>query len=83
MSGVFTLFLHFSCRLPEIPNDTTETNSILRTNELVDYKSVTAETCMNAVAKLSLEQESGIWKLENQITGLLFIIYYFINSSPK
>lgn len=56
--------------LPEIPNDTAESNPVLRTNELVDYKTVGAETCLNAVAKLSLEQESGIWKLENQLSGL-------------
>ncbi|XP_046648251.1 probable cytosolic oligopeptidase A [Daphnia pulicaria] len=54
--------------LPEIPHDTAETNPVLRTHELVDYKTVSAETCLNAVAKLSLEQESGIWKLENQLT---------------
>jgi hypothetical protein len=60
-----------TCRLPEIPHDTAETNPVLRTHELVDYKTVSAETCLNAVAKLSLEQESGIWKLENQLTGLM------------
>lgn len=59
-------------RLPEIPNDTPETNPVLRTEELLDYTSISAEKCLNAVAKLSLEQESGIWKLENQLTGIVF-----------
>ncbi|KAI9557823.1 hypothetical protein GHT06_014572 [Daphnia sinensis] len=54
--------------LPEIPHDTPETNPVLRTEELLDYTSISAENCLNAVAKLSLEQESGIWKLENQLT---------------
>lgn len=54
--------------LPEIPPDTPETNPVLRTGELMNYKSVTSELCHTAVAKLALEHESGIWKLEKAIS---------------
>lgn len=58
------------CRPPEIPPDTPETNPILRTKEQLDYKTVGPELCQTAVAKLALEHESGIWKLEKTISGL-------------
>jgi len=53
---------------PEIPPDTPETNPILRTKEQLDYKTVGPELCQTAVAKLALEHESGIWKLEKTIS---------------
>ena len=33
------------------------------------------------MAKLSLEQESGIWKLENQLTGLVLLILHNIKTN--
>ena len=61
--------IFFPLRLPEIPPDTRETNTVLRTEDLTDYKSVDSEKCINSVAKLALEHESGIWKLENKLSG--------------
>ena len=72
MSSKFVLYKNSAskCRPPEIPPDTPETNPILRTGELLDYKSVVSDLCQTAVAKLALEHESGIWKIEKAISGL-------------
>lgn len=67
MTNIHTMITFSS--LPDIPPDTRETNTVLRTEELTDYKSVDPEKCLNAVAKLALEHESGIWKIENKLSG--------------
>lgn len=81
--GLHKMFTR-KCRPPEIPPDTPETNPILRTEELLDYKSVGSELCQTAVAKLALEHESGIWKIEKAISGLRKLRQKFImESSPS
>jgi oligopeptidase A len=55
--------------LPEIPPDTPESDVLLKTQDLVNFNSVTPAGCYNAIAKLSLNNESGIWKVEKEVKG--------------
>ena len=55
--------------MPEIPPDTPESDILLKTQDLVNFNSVTPAGCYNAIAKLSLDNESGIWKVEKEVKG--------------
>ncbi|KAG0442678.1 hypothetical protein HPB47_015642 [Ixodes persulcatus] len=54
-------------RLPEVPEDTAETNPLLRYTLLPEYTDLTGEKCYNAIGKLILEFESGVCKLEENV----------------
>ncbi|XP_022652208.1 uncharacterized protein LOC111246605 isoform X4 [Varroa destructor] len=54
--------------LPEIPDDTAETNSLLRvTDKVPQYNDITAESAFRAVGKLFIEYESGLCQIEEQL----------------
>ncbi|KAH9365410.1 hypothetical protein HPB48_021655 [Haemaphysalis longicornis] len=54
--------------LPEVPEDTAESNPLLRfTNTPPDYANLTGTQCYNAVGKLLVEFEGGVSALEEQV----------------
>ncbi|XP_013794444.1 probable cytosolic oligopeptidase A [Limulus polyphemus] len=53
--------------VPEIPDETPETNPLLRQSALPKYSQLTPEKCVNAIGKLVIEYESGICRLEEQL----------------
>ncbi|XP_029849142.2 probable cytosolic oligopeptidase A [Ixodes scapularis] len=53
--------------LPEVPEDTAETNPLLRYTLLPEYTDLTGEKCYNAIGKLIVEFESGVCKLEEDV----------------
>ncbi|CAN8002223.1 unnamed protein product [Ixodes hexagonus] len=53
--------------LPEVPEDTAETNPLLRYTVLPEYTDLTGEKCYNAIGKLVVEFESGVCKLEEDV----------------
>ncbi|XP_067137143.1 uncharacterized protein [Centruroides vittatus] len=53
--------------LPEIPEDTPETNSLLKDDVLPQYSQLNIEKCVHAVGKFIINYESGICKLEEKL----------------
>ncbi|OQR70975.1 hypothetical protein BIW11_01596 [Tropilaelaps mercedesae] len=54
--------------LPEVPDDTSETNILMRTYDKVpQYANITADTAYRAVGKLIIEFESGLCHLEERL----------------
>ncbi|XP_064477844.1 uncharacterized protein LOC135391509 [Ornithodoros turicata] len=53
--------------LPEVPEDTAESNPLLKYTALPEYNSLTGEKCFRAIGKLIIEFEYGLCKLEDDI----------------
>ena len=70
-------------RLPEIPPDTPESDVLLKTQDLVNFNSVTPAGCYNAIAKLSLNNESGMWKVEKEVKGRTQFRHSFTHKSSN
>lgn len=56
-------------RLPEIPPDTAETNSLLNIKDNPQFDKLVKGNYLNAVTKLALELESKVWRIEDDLKG--------------
>ncbi|XP_003744696.2 organellar oligopeptidase A, chloroplastic/mitochondrial [Galendromus occidentalis] len=53
--------------LPEVPDDTPDTNSFLRLGDIPQYKGITGEMAYNGLAKRIFEYEDSIQELEEKL----------------
>ena len=57
--------------MPEIPRDTPEDNPLLRTGTVPKFGALTAINCANGVGKRTIEYESGLCRIEENLRGTL------------
>ncbi|CAH1793755.1 unnamed protein product [Owenia fusiformis] len=53
--------------LPEVPPDTPETNSVMRTNDLPVFSEITPEKCISGGAKLAIQYETQLGELVEKL----------------
>lgn len=60
-------------RVPEVPGDLPEKHSMSRADEgFPAFTDINGEQCVSALGKLTLEYETGFWKLEDKIKGKVY-----------
>jgi len=55
--------------IPEVPDDTEETNALLRTEEYPSFNSVNIQNCHRGLGKLLIEAECDVSRLEESLLG--------------
>jgi len=53
--------------IPEVPDDTEETNAVLRTGGYPEFNSVNIQDCHRGLGKLLIEVETGVSRLEGKL----------------
>ena len=56
-------------RLPEVPPDTAETNSVMRLHEPPNFKHITPDAIITGCAKLSIEYDVDLGKHIQKLKG--------------
>jgi hypothetical protein len=64
------IFIISSLRLPEIKADLPGKHAMSRSDEAFPtFENVNGEQCLASLGKITLEYETGLWKLEDSATG--------------
>ena len=68
-------------RLPEIPPDTPETNSVMRVSEYPEFSSITPQQIVTGCAKLAIEFDVQLGKHAENLKGIYIYCYFIMLTS--
>ena len=61
--------MNFLYRLPEIPPDTKDEKDLVSIEDDFKYADITPVDSYKTIGKLSIEYETGLWTLEQELQG--------------